>query len=119
MGIKIGVQVIITVHHADQFSPSLFQRPVPGQAGTAVFLVNHPDTIIFFRPLVADLPAPVGGPIIHQQDLQVGIGLLRNGADTGIQIGLHIINRNHNAEQRQCFHKYPRQCCSSRRNTAT
>ena len=66
--VKIGVEVVIAVHEADEASFRFVQGGVPGGAGTGVDLVNDPDAAVLPCPPVADFTAVVRRAVVHQED---------------------------------------------------
>ena len=100
VGEHIRMQVVIAVHEGDDLTPRRIQRRIPGRPGSGVLLVKHPDAAVSCRPAVADCPASIRGTIVHQQDFQIGISLLRDGLDAVIKVFFHPVHRDNHADQR-------------------
>ena len=67
----------------------------------AVLLMNNFDPGIGLGVFVADGTAVVRGTVIHQDDLQIGVGLIDNGVDALAQICFDIIDGNDHTNHRQ------------------
>ena len=100
MSVHIGMQVVIAVHEGNQLPRGGVQRRIPGRAGSGVLLMKHPDAAVCFRPAVTDAAAAVRGAVIHQQNFQIGIGLLRDAPDAVVKVFFHPVHRNNHADQR-------------------
>ena len=72
--------------------------------GIAYTLVNHPDAAVLFGKFIADGPAAVGRPVVHQDDFQIGMGLIQDGLDTFGQILLHLVDGDNHADKGIFFH---------------
>ena len=65
---------------------------VPGGGGTSVLLVNHTEAGILLPVAVADFPAPVGAPVIHDDHFVVPECLGQNAVQAFPEIRKRIID---------------------------
>ena len=99
-GLKsIRLQPVVAVHKGKIIPGRHIDPRVPGVAEAAVFLVDHPDAAVLLGKFIADGPAAVRGAVIHQNDLQVGIGLIPNGFHAFGQVILHLVDGHDHTEQ--------------------
>ena len=103
--IHVDFQIIVAVDHADYITGCHVKACVPGRTGTGVFFVNNPNAAVPGRPGITDGTAAVGTSVIHQNDLQISVCLLRNGPETAVQIFFYPVYRDNHADQRCFLHK--------------
>ncbi len=101
--IHVFLHVVIAVHKAKVFALCPVYPRISCGGGTAVFLVEHADPCILPGQPVSQFTGPVRGAVIHQQDLQIAVGLPAQGFHASWQVLRHIIDRHDNAEQRFFF----------------
>ena len=95
---------VVAVHEADIISRGRVQPGVPGTAEAAVFLVDHPDSLVPGGILVTDASGIILRTVIHNDDFQVGFRLGKNGIQASCHIRLYIINGHDYADQSILFH---------------
>ena len=98
---------VITVHKGKVLSPGHLYPCQPGRHKTAIFLMEYPNPTVQSGIFIAKPPAVVPGAVVHQQNIQIGIGLVKNTVHTVFQIFFYIINRNNYTDQRFTKHLQP------------
>ena len=87
---------VIRIEELDELSPGKIDSLVPGAAHTGVGFMNHPDTLILLRRLVADDRRSVLRSVIDKQKFKILELLIQNAVDASLQRIRGIINRyNH------------------------
>ena len=61
--------------------------------------MNHTNPDILPRQGIADCPGSIRGAIIHQKNLNIPAGLLKQTVDTAFEIFLDVVNRYDNGNQ--------------------
>ena len=90
---------VVAVHEAEVFAPGNVHASVPGAAEAPVFLVDDLNSGIFPGVFITNGAGGILGPVLHQNDFQVFIGLGQNRIDAFGKIRFHIVNRNDDADQ--------------------
>ena len=70
----------------------------------SVFLVDHPNPAVLLRKFVTDGAASIRRTIIHQNNLQMAVGLIQDGFHAFGQIPLHPVDGHNHADQGLLFH---------------
>ena len=92
--------IVVAVHKADILRPGLHGPGAARLGQAAVGLVYDGYPRVRFRVLVADGGAIVGRAVVHQNQLEIRIGLGQNAVHAGTQIGLHLIDGNNDGISR-------------------
>ena len=69
-------------------------------AETGVGLGQHPEPFVTCGQLAGDLSASVGGPVVDDEDVEVGVGLLRDGLQAVRQVLLDVVRGDDHADLR-------------------
>ena len=93
-GCRLAAAVIIT-----DTPLSRIHAGIPRCSQAAVSLMDDADSSVPLRPFIAEHGAAVRRTIVHQNDLQITVGLLHHGADAFLQIFFYPIDRNDNGNQ--------------------
>ena len=97
---RIGRQPVVAVHKL-QVVPAGFGNTEVARGGCAgVGLVNHTDAGIFLHVAVTNQRRGILAAVIHQNQLQIGIGLLQNAVGTAPQGAFGVIHRNNHGYHR-------------------
>ena len=74
----MAVQDVVVVGKRDVFTMRGIKPGVLGLGDAAILLMNHSDTVILRRKLIANLWAGVFGPVIYKNHLKIRVRLLQN-----------------------------------------
>ena len=102
-----GVHRIVRIHLGDILSGRVGDPVVSCVGYASVLLVKGSDSGILSGIVVAHLRRPVRGPVVHQQDLQVGVGLGKQGLHAVGQIFRLVVDRHDYGNQRFFIHGKP------------
>ena len=106
--VHLRLNPVVAVYESDILSGYRIKSGVPGAAQAPIFLVNHPDTGVFFRVFLADFPGIIGGAVIHQKNFQIFIGLGQDGIYTPGKISRHVVYRYDDTDQGlHGYHSFP------------
>ena len=98
--VHFRVNPIVRVHKSNIVAMHSIQSSVSGRRHTAVLFTNHDNSGILQSKGFAQLPASVAGSVIHQNNLQIPIGLRTDTGNTFSEILFRIIDRHDNRNQR-------------------
>ena len=90
---------VIWIHKTDVITSGDIQPGITRIGQTAVGFMNDTNSRIPGGKLIAYRTGVIGRAVIHQNDLQVFIGLRENTVQAGTKILLHVINRNDYTDQ--------------------
>ena len=85
---------IVTVAEGDPIARGSIQTCVSRCGHACVFLMERQHPPVLFGILVADSAAAVRRAVVHQNDLNIFIGLPQKGIHRAAQILLHLIHRH-------------------------
>ena len=85
------VHRVVGVHEADPLPARHVEPGVAGVGQPPVGLVDDPHAPVAGRELVADGGAAVGRAVVHQDDLEVLVGLREDGLHARPQVRLHLV----------------------------
>ena len=95
----VGRQIIVAVHKLQVIPCGLGNGQVPGSRYPGICLVDHPDAIVHLGVHVADGQAGVPAAVVHQQNLQLAVGLAAHALDAAGQSGRGVVYRYDHAYQ--------------------
>ena len=97
-GVKVRLHQIVGVHKADVVPGDGVQPGVAGAGRTAVRLVDDPHPAVLRGQPVAQFAAAVGAAVLHQQQLQIVVGLGQHAAHRQRQQVFGVVHRHDNAD---------------------
>ena len=97
-GVKVRLHQIVGVHKADVVPGGGVQPGVAGAGRAAVRLVDDPHPAVLRGQPVAQFAAAVGAAVLHQQQLQVVVGLGQHAAHRQRQQVFGVVHRHDNAD---------------------
>jgi hypothetical protein len=99
---------VVGIQEGDKFSVRVTNPQIPAGAGSLVAAVRvlqvpHPVRVIG-HPTGRDLRTAITGPVVHQQQLPVGIGLAEHTLNRLLEISLNVEARCDDRNQSGLVH---------------
>ena len=99
-----GSDPVISVHIGNQATRRCCKAGLPRRHQSAVLLMDHTDPRILGSIQITDLGTTILRSVIHQDDLQISVGLVHDTLNADPQISVDHVDRNYNADQWLLFH---------------
>lgn len=88
---------VVRVSKGEQSPPGNPDPEVSRPTGAGIAAANDFDTAVIACVACRDAGTRVSGAVVHQDDLQPGIGLAHKAAETAVQKRLHVVERDDDA----------------------
>ena len=109
---KFRVHPVVAVHKGNPPADTVCENPVnagiPGGRQAAVFLMNHMNPAVPKGVTVAKNAAVIRGAVVHQNQLEIPVGLSQDTLHTAAQEGLHLVNRHDHTDVRHGYLPFSR-----------